>query len=350
MGAFLEREAIGAEFARVGQLFLALTEAHTREVEAALSSARALGIGDWRKLDRDETRAALGSPLPLCALFAPAGGTVHPAKLAAGLAALAERRGVRIHERTPVVGIERESGTLRLAAPGGALRAPRAILATNAYSHLLFPRLARRYLPLYDYVLASEPLEAPQKARIRWHGRQGVTDFRAFFNYSRLTADDRVVWGTSEAVYHRGNSVGAAHDHDPLVYEALEVSFRRFFPDLEGLKFPFRWGGPIAATTRFTPFFGSLFDGKLLYGLGYTGHGVGTTRVAGKLLAHLALERRSELAELALVRKQPFPYPPEPLRSWAVGGVTRALRRVDAGGPPSFLLRLLDRLGIGFSS
>ncbi len=104
------------------------------------------------------------------------------------------------------------------------------------------------------------------------------------------------------------------------------------------------------AETLKTPFFGALHSGRLLYGLGYTGHGVGTTRVAGRLLAHLALERRSELAELALVRKPPFPYPPEPLRRWAIGAVTRSLRRVDEGGSPGFLLRVLDRLGIGFSS
>jgi glycine/D-amino acid oxidase-like deaminating enzyme len=319
-------------------------------VDAALASARRLGIDDWRKLDRDETRAALGSPLPLCALFSPKAATAHPAKLAEGLAGVAERRGVTILEQCAVTSIEPDGDGLRLAARGGALRARRAVLATNAYSHLLFPKLARRFLPLYDYVLATAPLTAEQKRTIRWHGRQGVTDFRSFFNYSRLTRDDRVVWGTSEAVYHRGNGVGPAHDHDTAVYAALERSFRRFFPELGEIDFPHRWGGPIAATTRFTPFFGSLHGGRLLYGLGYTGHGVGTTRIAGKLLAHLALERRSELAELALARKTPFPYPPEPLRGWAIGRVASGLRRVDDGESPSLLLRLLDRLGIGFSS
>ena len=350
MKAFLEQESIDAEFARVGQIVLALTKAHTRELDAALASARQLGIGDWRRLDRDATREALGSPLPLCALFAPQAATVHPAKLAEGLAQVAEKRGVRIHERSPVVRIDGENGKLRLTARGGTLRAPRAILATNAYSHLLAPQLARRFLPLYDYVLASEPLTAAQMSSIRWAGRQGVTDFRNFFNYSRLTADNRVVWGTSEAVYHRGNGVGPEHDHAPAIYTELERSFARFFPDLKELRFPYRWGGAIAATTRFTPFFGALHSGRLLYGLGYTGHGVGTTRVAGKLLAHLALERRSELASLALVRKPPFPYPPEPFRRWGVGLVTRALRRVDDGAAPGLLLRILDRLGVGLSS
>jgi len=350
MEAFLVRERIDAEFSRSGQLVLALTKAHTGDVEVALAAARQLGIDDWQILDGEATRRRLGSPLPLCALFAPRAATVHPAKLAAGLARVAEGRGVRILEGSAVVGIEPEGTGLCLSTRSGTLRAPRAVLATNAYSHVLAPRLARRFLPLYDYVIASEPLRPSQKAVIRWQGREGVTDCRSFFNYSRLTADDRVVWGSSEAAYYRGNGVGRQHDHAPAVYAGLEESFARFFPALAEVRFPYRWGGPIAATTRFTPFFGSLHSGRLLYGLGYTGHGVGTTRLAGRLLAHLALERRSELAGLALVRKPPIPYPPEPLRRWAIGAVTRSLRRVDEGGSPGLLLRVLDRLGIGFSS
>ena len=350
MESFLEQEAIDAEFSRAGQLVLALTKAHTMDVEVALSSARRLGIDDWQTLDGEATRRRLGSPLPLGALFAPRAATVHPAKLASGLARVAEARGVRIYEHSPVDEIHNHGTGLRLRTERGAILAPRTVLATNAYSHHLIARLKRRFLPLYDYVIASEPLDATQRKVIRWQGREGVTDFRSFFNYSRLTADHRVVWGSSEAVFYPGNGVGPEFDHAPQVYAALEASFARFFPDLGEVRFPYRWGGPIAATTRFTPFFGALHSGRLLYGLGYTGHGVGTTRVAGRLLAHLALERRSELADLALVREAPFPYPPEPLRRWSIAAVTRALRKVDAGEAPGFLLRVLDRLGIGFSS
>jgi glycine/D-amino acid oxidase-like deaminating enzyme len=176
-----------------------------------------------------------------------------------------------------------------------------------------------------------------------------MTDTRTFFNYYRLTSDDRILWGTSEAVYYPGNGVGPSHDHSPAHYAGLEESFRRHFPQLSDLRFPYAWGGPIASTTRLTPFFGTI-AGRLSYGLGYTGHGVGSTRVAGRILAHLALERASPLRELAMVRRKPFPYPPEPLRRFAVSAVTRSLRRVDAGHRPSIFLKVLDRLGIGFSS
>ena len=79
-----------------------------------------------------------------------------------------------------------------------------------------------------------------------------------------------------------------------------------------------------------TPYFGRALGGRLSYGLGYTGHGLGTTRLAGRILAHMALDRPSELLDLSLVRRKPFPYPAgaAPL---VVGG--RGDARASAGRP-----------------
>jgi glycine/D-amino acid oxidase-like deaminating enzyme len=257
---------------------------------------------------------------------------------------------VRFFERTRVVRIEAAGAGVRLRSAAGELRARKAILATSAYSHHLLPRLRFRFIPFYDYIVVSDPLTEDQRTAIGWRGRQGIADVRSFFKYYRLTADDRILWGTSEAAYYRGNRVDASCDHSERHYRELRESFRRHFPALGDLEFPYAWGGAICATTRFTPFFGSVEGGRILYGLGYTGHGLGTTHLAGRILAHMALERPSELLDLALVRRKPFPYPPEPLRSLAVAAVTRALRRVDAGGRPGLLLRCLDAMGIGLSS
>jgi glycine/D-amino acid oxidase-like deaminating enzyme len=232
----------------------------------------------------------------------------------------------------------------------GEIRARTAILATSAYTHHLLPRVLFRFMPLYDYVIASDPLTPTELETIGWKNRQGVADARNFFKYYRLTKDNRVVWGTSEAQYYRGNRVDESCDHSDRLYSELKTSFVRHFPGLSRVAFPYAWGGAICATTRFTPFFGRAGGGRILYGLGFTGHGLGTTHLAGKILAHLALERPSPLLDLALVRKPPLPYPPEPIRSWAVSAVSHALRHVDHGGTPNFLLKLLDRLGIGLSS
>lgn len=333
-----------------GQLHVALSPGQAEELRAAKACAEDLGVDDLRFLSRDEAQAEIHCARYTGALFNPAGGVLDPVKLVRGLKDDLRSRGATLHENTRVTGFDADGAGVRVRSERGALRAGKAVLATNAWSHELLPRLGWRFLPLYDYVIASEPLSAAQRELIGWKGRQGVSDARSFFKYYRLTRDDRVIWGTSEARYHTGNRVSPAQDHSEPHYAELRSSFAEHFPALRDLEFPYAWGGPICATTRFTPFFGSALGGRLFYGLGYTGHGIGTTHLAGRLLAHMVTGRATELLDLRLVREAPFPFPPVPLRRWAVDAVTRDLRRVDAGGAPSLLLRLLDRMGIGLSS
>lgn len=350
LGRFLEGRGIDAELERAGQLTMALTPAHVRQLNASVEFAHGLGLTDWRFLSAKEAQTEVRSPLYLGALLAPQSAVLHPIKLLDGLRREALRLGVRIFEHTPVGTLSFPRGRVRMLSPGGAVTSEKAVLATNAYTHRLWPRLLTRFLPLYDYILVSEPLTPSQREAIGWRRNRGVTDARTFFNYSRLTSDGRLLWGTSEAVYYRGNRVDESCDHSAVHYASLHSSFGRHFPQLSDLRFPYAWGGPICSTTRLTPFFGSAAGGRLCYGLGYTGHGIGSTRLAGKILAHLVLGRESPLLELSMVRRKPFPYPPEPLRAPVVGAVTRALRRVDQGSKPGLLLRALQALGIGFSS
>ena len=350
METFLRERGIDAGFERTGQLITALTPRHVQALEASREAAERVGARGWRLLSREELRREVDSPLYEGALLAPRNAIVDPVRLAEGLRIVAANSGVRIHERTRVSGVSFKGDRVLVRSAEGSLKARKLILAVNAYSRRLRRSLATRFLPLYDYILVSEPLTSSQRAAIGWRSRRALVDARTFFNYARLTEDGRILWGTSEAAYYPPNRVGPELDHSPRHYAALEESFRRTFPQLAGLSFPYRWGGPIASTTRLTPFFGDAERGRLLYALGYTGHGIGSSRVAGRILAHRALEIDSPLLNLAMVRKKPIPFPPEPIRRAAVALVTGALRRVDAGGSTGPLLKLLDRLGIGFSS
>jgi glycine/D-amino acid oxidase-like deaminating enzyme len=350
LAAFVAGRGIACDLEPTGRLMVALTEGHLAQAREDLEVARGLGVATHRLLSREEVQAEVRSPLYLGALEVSGGGILDPARLTDGLRREAERLGVRVLERTRVEALEPDGAGVRLRANGTVLRARRAVLGTSAYTHLLLPRVGRRFIPLYDYILVSEPLTPGQWEAIGWRRRQGITDGRTFFNYYRPTADGRVLWGTSEAAYYGGNRVDESCDHSPRHYQSLRESWRRTFPQLAELEWPYAWGGPIDSTTRLTPFFGRALSGRVLYGLGYTGHGLGSTRLAGRILAHLALDRQSELLSLDMVRRPPFPYPPEPLRGWAVEHVTRALRKVDQGEAPGAMLQLLERMGIGFSS
>jgi glycine/D-amino acid oxidase-like deaminating enzyme len=332
------------------------TELATRAHEVA-------GLEDWADaergvghrvevLDRLGALARLNSPVVLAAVHRPdAGGVLDPVKLCAGLATVAERLGATIFEGSRVVAIDRDATGLVIRTVGGALRCGRAVLATNAYSGRLLRRSRRQFVPVYDYVLTSEPLTAEQRESIGWAGREGMSDAGNQFHYFRLTADDRILWGGYDAVYYAGGRVGPRYDHRSATYATLERNFVRFFPQLADLSFPYRWGGPIATTSRFTPVFGVAMGGRLVYALGYTGLGVATTCFAARVLGDVLLTPDSDLLTMDYVRRAPFPFPPEPLRTGVVAVTRRAIARSDDHeGRRGPWLRMLDKLGVGFDS
>lgn len=346
MQQFFAEHQLDCDYEPTGRLFVALTVSQLEECQRAIESAKELGVNTHQLLNAEQMQAQIKSPLYQGGILSSEGGILNTIKLIDGLKRIALQQGVHIFENSDVK--ELKQGQIR--TDKGMLNCQKIILATDVFSHFLFPKLLRRFLPLYDYILVSERLTQSQFESIGWKNRQAVTDARTFFNYYRLTRDNRILWGTSEAKYYPPNSVSALHDHSESHYKALRESFAKHFPQLKELQFEFAWGGAIASTTRLTPFFGSFHNGQTLYALGYTGHGIGSTRIAAKILAHQVLERSNHLLELSMVRNKPFPYPPEPIRRVAVEAVTKSLRRTDQGAKPGVLLKILDWIGIGFSS
>ena len=223
------------------------------------------------------------------------------------------------------------------------------MLGTSAYTHHLIPQVRHRFVPLYDYILVSEPLTRAQREAIGWRRRQGMT---MGGTSSTTTAPPRTAascGGPARPSTTATTGSIPSCDYSPRHYESPRASWRRTFPQLAELAWPYAWGGPICSTTRLTPYFGRALGQRAFYALGYTGHGLGSTRLAGDILAHRALERQSELFSLARAQKPPFPYPPEPLRGWAVSPSPARCGRSTEGGARRALAPP-ERMGIGFSS
>ena len=156
-------------------------------------------------------------------------------------------------------------------------------------------------MPVYDYVLVSAPLTPAQRAAIGWERRQGLSDGNNQFHYFRLTADDRILWGGYDAIHHFGSRVGPELDDRPQTFERLEAHFFRAFPQLDGLTFPYRWGGAIDTTSRFTVTFGQTMGGRVTYALGYTGLGVGASRWAAGVVRDFILRPDEDRLRLRIV-------------------------------------------------
>lgn len=355
--ATVKTEGIDCHLVLEGALSVALTPAEAGELAAEVEELRSFGH-EAEVLDAAATRALVDSPTYRGAVWQRSGeGLVNPVRLCLGLRDLALRLGVQVFEGARVSAIEAESRRpademhLRLAGPENPpLRARRALLATAAFPGLL-PAIRRRIVPVYDYVLVTEPLNAEQRAAIGWDRMIGVSDRGNQFHYYRPTADGRILWGGYDAIYNFASGLDPAHDQREETFARLAAHFFHTFPQLEGVRFSHRWGGAIDTCSRFSAFYGTAHHGRVAYAVGHTGLGVGASRFAAEVGLDLLEGRRSEATGLRFVRAKPFPFPPEPLR-WAIIELTRdRLAAADLrGGKRGLWLTLLDRLGLGFDS
>ena len=338
--ATLDRYGIDCGFERRGVLTVA-TRAH-----------QVAGLEPGREgfLDGRAVRAALDSPTYLAGrLDRDEGATLDPARLAWGLARAAESLGAVVAERTRVQQLRHARGRVHVVTEHATVSAARVVLATNVFTSLLRQRRLL-VVPVYDHVLATEPLTSGQLEALGWHDRFGVTDSGNQFHYYRLTPDDRILWGGYDAVYHYGRSIDPAHEERAASFELLARHFAETFPQLDGIRFTHRWAGVIDTCTRFCAFFGVTGRGRVGYAAGFTGLGVGASRFAADVLLDLLGGEDTERTRLRMVRTRPLPFPPEPF-AWLGITVTRwAMAREDRTGRRGPWLRLLDRCGLGFDS
>ena len=384
--AFVRREGIDCDLEETGGLTL------------ATAPWQADGLDEWAAvltdhgepatvLSSSQARAEIHSPIVFGGLRRPPGhdAIVDPGKLVRGLKRAAVARGVRIHEGTRVTLLDEldrgvrvrvarsgsaspagsasasasPSARFRAWRPGqadgrtresGSIRTKRVVVATSAYSGW-FRRLQTWFVPVYDYVLVSEPLTAEQMAAVGWEGRQGGGDAANRFHYFRLTADDRILWGGYDAIYHGLNRVAPKFDARPASFRLLDQHFRAFLPQLDGLGWTHRWGGAIDTTSNFTVTFGNTMGGRVIYALGYTGLGVAASRWAAGVVRDMLVHPEADVLRMRFVRTKPWPIPPEPLRSVGVAVLQREYARADEHeGHKSRFLRTLESMGIGFDS
>jgi glycine/D-amino acid oxidase-like deaminating enzyme len=348
--ADLERHKIDCDFEDTGELIVALEPHEEAWLDELAELLARFGYAADR-LDGPAMRAEVASPLYRGGVWQHTGAAVlDPGKLAGGLRDAAVRLGVRVHEHTPVAALREDGAGVAVLAPGGRVRARRVLLGTSAFPPLV-PALRRYVVPVYDYVLVSEPLSREQRAAIGWANRQGIGDSANRFHYYRLTADDRLLWGGYDAIYRYGGPVGPQLDERDATFALLSQHLFTTFPQLEGLRFTHRWGGAIDTCSRFSVFFGTALGGRVAYAAGYTGLGVAATRWGGRVALDVLDGRDTEATRLRYVRRRPVPFPPEPLRAAVIALTRNRLAAADRRqGRRGLWLRALDAAGLGFDS
>lgn len=346
----IRRLKIECDYVRVGDVIMASEPYQLRELQAQIETARRFDI-EFTFYDGDHVHEIVKSPFFIGGLNRPRNAAlVNPAHLAWGLRKACLDLGVQIHEHSVVTRLQEENGHVLARTPHGSIRASRVALATNAFPPLL-KRLSFYIVPVYDYVLMTEPLSPAQRESIGWYGRQGIGDASRQFHYTRTTADGRILWGGYDAVYHWNNGFGPHLETHPASFARLAAHFFQVFPQLEGLRFTHAWGGAIDTCSRFSPFWGTAHHGKTAYTMGYTGLGVGASRFGAQVMLDILDHKQTERTALEMVRSKPTPFPPEPLRSLGIHLTRWSIDQADRHeGRENLWLRTMNWLGLGFDS
>ena len=348
--ATIRRYEIQCDWERTGELRVAVAPWQFRDMAEEARLRNEMG-DNVVVLSREEVQARIHSPLYEGALFDSDGtALVDPARLVWGLEKTCLSLGVRIFENSKVEWLEDVDDAVRVHTPYGAVTAARVALATNVFPSLV--RRARKYVvPVFDYQIVSEPLSPAQLASIGWSGREGVADSGNQFHYYRLTQDHCILWGGYDAIYNFRGKVQREYEFNAETYATLAGHFLKTFPQLAGIKFTHAWGGAIDTCTRFSPFWGTSHRGKVAYVLGFTGLGVASTRFGAATMLDLLDELDTERTQLAMVRKKPLPFPPEPFRWIFIRLTQAAVKSADRHeGRRNLWLKTLDLFGLGFDS
>jgi glycine/D-amino acid oxidase-like deaminating enzyme len=319
---------IDCDYERSGYLLVGTSPAQVRRVAHDFKIIEKWGATGIERWDRDRLRQEFRTDYYRIGWFEPRCGILHPAKLARGMKALAERMGATIHENSPVTGFAKHTGGGYIVKTAtGEIRSEYLVLATNAYS-VLFPQLRSLQRPVFTHIVMTEPLTDAQMDGIGWRCRAGVEDARDLIHYYRLTRDNRIVMGGGDVSLTYGDDLDG--DLNEKIFGHLERHVTEVFPQLRGIRFTHRWGGPVSVTLDMTPVIGFLgADRTAIFSLGCIGHGVSLTHFNGRTIAELIAGRRTWRTEMFFVGRKVLPWPADPVTHGAAHAIRGFMKIED---------------------
>ncbi len=266
---------------------------HSHEYAEKLNTK--YGYHQITPLDKTQIRHLVGSKSYFGGALDMGSGHLHPLNYALGLANAAQRAGVRIFENSKVTSIT-EGTRARITTESASVAADFIVMGCNGYLGTLNTHVARRVMPINNFIIATEPLsEATAQNLLREN--HAVADSRFVVNYFRLSQDRRMLFGGSESYGYRFPKDIARAVRKPM----LEI-----YPQLEETRIDYAWGGTLGITMSRMPHFRRI--GKNIFNAsGFSGHGVAMATMAGQIMAEAIAGQAEKFETMAAVPTPRFP-------------------------------------------
>ena len=228
----------------------------------------------YQFFNKEKIREEINSKMYLAGLLNSGSYHLNPLKLTLGLAKVAQKNNVKIFENTPIEKIREEGDRVKVISKKGLIRANQVVVACNGYLDSILGSKKNKFMPINNYVVATEPL-GEKRARQIIKNNYAVCDTRFIIDYYRFSEDWRMIFGGGETF--TSNFVKNATSF-------VSKRMIKVFPQLQNVKIDYSWGGTLAITVNRLPHFGTLMNNKVSYAFGYSGHGLALSVLAGKLI------------------------------------------------------------------
>lgn len=338
VGAVADVEQIACDYEKGGVLRLARGPHQLPLIQQALDTYREMGFGEqYHLLSQAETERRVRISGVIGAMFTPNCATIHPGKLVRGLARVVEKHGGTIYEQTTATGYS-TGPKPALHTTRGDVHADVVVLAGESYLSQL-DQLSRQVVPIYSLIVLTEPLSAEQWQQVGWEGRECVSSSKYVIDYLSRTTDGRILFGGRGAPYHFGSRIKDAYDQHVPTHDSLRDATMEWFPAVRREQFSHAWGGPLAVPRDWMPTMSFDRQSGIATARGYTGQGVGTANLSGRVLADLITQTPSEWTSLPTVGHTSPNWETEPWRYLGIRYIQQSYFRLDrkaqeTGVPP----------------
>ena len=339
IGRVAKTEGLEIDWHKGGALIVARGPQQLPTIDKEARATRELGLeSHFVRLDKEQTDARVRIAGALGSIYSPDTAVIHPGRLARGLARVVERMGATIYEQTAVTDFAGGPSPV-LKIERGDVRAKTIVICGEGYLSQL-AKTKRQVLPVYSLITLTEPLSASDWAEIGWSERECIESCRYSVQYLSKTSDGRILFGGRGSPYRFGSVIKEEYDRDPALIARLQESVRTWFPKIKDVKFSHSWGGPLGWARDYMPSMSYDKRTNIATARGYTGNGVATTNLAGRVVTDLILGVDSAITHLPPANHRSRNWEPEPFRFLGARYVLRSYNKIDREGertgiPPS---------------
>jgi glycine/D-amino acid oxidase-like deaminating enzyme len=235
--------------------------------------------------------------------------------------------GVRIFEHSRVTDLA-PGRTCVASTAGGSVSAPNVVIAMNAWG-TMFPEIRRGIAVTGAEGCVTAPVPELVK-RLGWADGPSITDSRRMIMNYRATRDGRIEMGKGGGALVFGKRIGNTFEGPAVRLAQIVSEAVSAVPDLRGVTVERSWMGPIDKSFHGVPAAARLgANENIFYGCGFSGNGVGPSKLIAKILASLVLRRNDEWTSLGLAQPLQGDFPPEPIRYLGGQLVRAAVDRND---------------------